>query len=142
MIRKRWSSMIFGSAISTNIFMFKMDLILKNSMAQIYLTSYLLRGKWSTVALPRSNWSKSNQESTCTRISRGSNHLLVKTKIIYSLHIGKRRRLGQRHGLQNITLTSCYYKNIYRKVLYVYFYESIFLDKSIHIIFTFANSTS
>jgi hypothetical protein len=32
--------------------MFKMDLILKNSMAQIYLTSYLLRGKWSTVALP------------------------------------------------------------------------------------------
>jgi len=33
--------------------MFKMDLILKNLMAQIYLTSYLLRGKWSTVALPR-----------------------------------------------------------------------------------------
>ena len=30
--------------------MFKMDLILENSMAQIYLTSYLLRG--DTVALP------------------------------------------------------------------------------------------
>ena len=59
----------------------------------------------------------------------------------YSLRAGKRSRLGQRHGLQNITLTPCYYKNIYRKVRYVYFYESIFQDKSIHIIFTFAKST-
>jgi len=59
----------------------------------------------------------------------------------YSLRAGKRCRLGQRHGPQNITLTPCYYKNIYRKVRYVYFYESIFQDKSIHIIFTFANST-
>ena len=32
--------------------MFKMDLILENSMAQIHLNSYLLRGKWSTVAVP------------------------------------------------------------------------------------------
>ena len=32
--------------------MFKMDLILENLTAQIYLTSYLLRGKWSTVAMP------------------------------------------------------------------------------------------
>ena len=29
-----------------------MDLILENSMAQIHLNSYLLRGKWSTVAVP------------------------------------------------------------------------------------------
>jgi hypothetical protein len=51
-------------------------------------------------------------------------------------------RLGQRHVLQNTTLTSCYYKNIYRIVVYVYFYESIFEDKSIHIVFTFANLTT
>jgi hypothetical protein len=49
---------------------------------------------------------------------------------------------GQRHGLQNTTLTSCFYKNIYWKVIYVYFYESIFQDKSIHIFFTFSNSTT
>ena len=60
----------------------------------------------------------------------------------YSLRAGKRSRLGQRHGLQNITLTPCHYKNIYRKVRYLYFYESIFQDKSIHIIFTFVNSTT
>jgi hypothetical protein len=61
----------------------------------------------------------------------------------YSLRIGFRSRLGQRHGLQNTTLTSCFYKkNIYEKVIYVYFYESIFQDKSIHIIFIFANSTT
>ena len=59
---------------------------------------------------------------------------------MYSLWAGKRSRLGQQHGLQNIILTPCYYKNIYRKVRYVYFYESIFQDKSIHIIFTFANT--
>ena len=31
---------------------FKMDLILENWMTQIHLNSYLLRGKWSTVAVP------------------------------------------------------------------------------------------
>ena len=51
----------------------------------------------------------------------------------YSLRIGKGSRLGQRHGLQNTTLTSYILKNIYRKVIYVNFYESIFQDKSIHI---------
>ena len=60
---------------------------------------------------------------------------------MYSLRAGKRNRLWQRHDFQNIILTPCYYKNIYRKVRYVYFYENIFQDKSIHIIFTFANST-
>ena len=68
----------------------------------------------------------------------GDNTVFVK---LYSLHVDKRSLLGQGHGLQNITLTLCYYKNIYRKVRYVYFYENIFQDKSIHIIFTFANST-
>ena len=65
----------------------------------------------------------------------------ILTCLQYSLRAGKRSRLGQRHGLQNITLISYHYKNIYRKVRYVYFYESIFQDKSIHIIFTFAKST-
>ena len=50
--------------------------------------------------------------------------------------------LGQRHGLQNTTLTSYSSKNIYQKVIYVYFHKSIFQDKSIHIIFTFSNSTT
>jgi hypothetical protein len=36
--------------------MFKMNLILENLTAQIYLTSYLLRGKWSTVAMPMSKY--------------------------------------------------------------------------------------
>ena len=60
----------------------------------------------------------------------------------YSLHTHKVSRLEQRHSLQNTTLTSYFYKNIYWKVIYVYFYESIFQDKSIHIIFTFSNSTT
>ena len=65
--------------------------------------------------------------------------LILITK--YSLRIGKGSRLGQRHSLQNTTLTSYFLKNIYRKVIYVNFYESIFQDKSIHIIFTFVIST-
>ena len=36
-------------------FMFKMDLIFENSMARIQLNSYLLRGKWSNVAVPLTN---------------------------------------------------------------------------------------
>jgi hypothetical protein len=60
---------------------------------------------------------------------------------MYSLCTRKESRFGQRYGLQNTTLTSCFYKNIYQKVIYVYFYESIFQDKSIHTIFTFLNST-
>jgi hypothetical protein len=58
------------------------------------------------------------------------------------LHVGKRSRFRQRHGLQSITLTLFFYKNIYLKVIYVYFYESIFQDKSIHIVFTFPNLTT
>ena len=56
---------------------------------------------------------------------------------VYSLHTWKECRFGQRHGLQNLTLTSYFYKNIDRKVIYLYFYESIFQDKSIHTIFVF-----
>jgi len=40
-----------------------------------------------------------------------------------------------------LTLTSYFYKNIYQKVVYVYFYESIFQDKFIHMVFIFLNST-
>ena len=58
----------------------------------------------------------------------------------YSLHTQKTWRLGQRHGLQNTILTSYFSKNIYQKVIYVYFHKSIFQDKSIHIIFIFSNS--
>jgi hypothetical protein len=60
----------------------------------------------------------------------------------YSLRTRKGSRFGQRHGLQSITLTPCFHKNIYQKVIYVYFYESIFQDKSIHIAFTFSYSTT
>jgi hypothetical protein len=35
--------------------------------------------------------------------------------------LGKRSRFGHRHGLQSITLTSYFYKNIYWRVIYVYF---------------------
>jgi hypothetical protein len=61
---------------------------------------------------------------------------------IYSLQVGKRSRFRQRHGLQSITLTLFFYKNIYLKVIYVYFYENIFQDKSIHIVFIFPNLTT
>jgi hypothetical protein len=58
----------------------------------------------------------------------------------YSLRFHIRSRLGQQDGHQNTTLTSLFYKNIYRKVTYVYSYESNFSDKSIYMIFTFSNS--
>jgi hypothetical protein len=50
---------------------------------------------------------------------------------LYSLRSGKRSRLGQGHGLQSTTLTSLFLKNIYWKVIYVYFYEKDFRNKSI-----------
>jgi hypothetical protein len=43
----------------------------------------------------------------------GSHYVLVGMKERYSLRFGKRSRLGQRHGLQNTTLTCLFYKNIY-----------------------------
>jgi hypothetical protein len=58
-----------------------------------------------------------------------------------SMHTGNLSHFGQRHGLQSITLTSYFYKNIYLKVIYVYFYESTCQDKSIHMVFIFPNST-
>jgi hypothetical protein len=58
----------------------------------------------------------------------------------YSLRSEK--NLGQQYGLPNTILTSCYYKKIYRIVMYVYFYENIFEGKSIHIVFTFINLTT
>ena len=54
------------------------------------------------------------------------------TNTFYSLHTQNNWRLGQRHGLQNTTLTSYFSKNIYQKVIYVYFHKSIFQYKSIH----------
>ena len=45
---------------------------------------------------------------------------------MYSLHIRKEYRFGQRQGLQNLTLTSYFYKNIYRKVIYLYFMNVFF----------------
>ena len=45
--------------------MFKMDLILENLTAQIYLTSYLLRGKWSTVATWQHAFHVSTNMATC-----------------------------------------------------------------------------
>ena len=62
--------------------------------------------------------------------------------IKYSLRIGNGSRLRQRHGVQNTNLTSYFSKKNYRKVIYANFYESIFQDQSIHIIFTFVNSTT
>jgi len=44
----------------------------------------------------------------------------------YSLHTHKESRLGQQYGLESLTLTPYFYKNIYQKVGHVYFYESIF----------------
>ena len=60
---------------------------------------------------------------------------IVNSINIYSLHTKKECRFEQRHGLQSLTLTSYFYKNIYRKVIYLYFYESIFQNKYIHMIF-------
>jgi hypothetical protein len=57
----------------------------------------------------------------------------------YSLHTDNSGRFGQRHCLESITLTSYFYKNIYWKVIYVYFYENTFQDKSIYMVFTFPN---
>ena len=56
---------------------------------------------------------------------------------IYSLYTRKENRFEHRHGLQNLILTSYFYKNIYRKVIYLYFYESVFQDKFIHMVFVF-----
>jgi hypothetical protein len=55
--------------------------------------------------------------------------------------VKKTWRLRQ-HDLQIITLTSYFYKHIYQKLKYVYFYKSIFQDKSTHIVFIFPNSTT
>jgi len=41
----------------------------------------------------------------------------------------------QRYHLQSLILTPYVYNNLYHKVIYLYFYESIFQDKSIHMVF-------
>jgi len=61
---------------------------------------------------------------------------------LYSLDTYNEYRLGQRHGLQTLALTLCFYKNIYQKMAYIYFYESNFQDKSIYIVFKSLNSTA
>ena len=47
---------------------------------------------------------------------------------MYSFHTRKRSRFGQRHSVQKLTLTSYFYKKYLSqiKVIYFYFYESIF----------------
>jgi len=60
---------------------------------------------------------------------------------LYSLYTHKRSRLEQQHSLQNLILTFYFYKNIYQKVVYIYFYGSIFQNKFIHIFFIFLNLT-
>jgi len=49
----------------------------------------------------------------------------------------KRKLFWTGHGLQRLTLTSYFYKNIYRKVIYYIFMKVFFLNKSIHIVFVF-----
>jgi len=73
---------------------------------------------------------------------KGTEGVVIYIFISHSLYIGNSSRFGQRRGLQRITLTSYFYKNIYLKAIYVYFYESTFQDKSIHMVFTFSNSTT
>ena len=53
---------------------------------------------------------------------------------MYSLYTYKENRLRQRNNVQSLTLTSCFYKKNYQKIVYVYFY---FQDKFIHMIFIF-----
>ena len=55
--------------------------------------------------------------------------------VFYSLYTRKECHFVQWRDLQSLTLTFYFYKNIYRKVIYLYFYESIFQDKSIHMVF-------
>jgi len=106
---------------------------------------------WQTRSSCSSGWLQEQIEEgethrcylSCTSIKQSSGLYVVKNFTLflpYSLHTQKTWRLGQRHGLQNTTLTSYFSKNIYQKVIYVYFYKSIFQDKSIHIIFIFSNS--
>jgi hypothetical protein len=60
-----------------------------------------------------------------------------KTHDGYSLHTGNWSRFGQRHCLQIITLTSYFYKKYLLKSDIWIFYESIFQDKSIHMVLHF-----
>jgi hypothetical protein len=53
----------------------------------------------------------------------------------YSLRFHIRSRLGQRYGYQSTTLTSLFYKNLYWRITYVYYYQTTFQDKSIYMIF-------
>jgi len=51
-------------------------------------------------------------------LSYGSLH-----DVVYSLHTRKESRFGQRHGLQSLTMTSYFYKNIYHQVIYLYLWK-------------------
>jgi hypothetical protein len=73
---------------------------------------------------------------------QGKNFAMGNNTGPYSLHIDNSNCFRQRHGFQNITLTPYFYKNIYSKVICVYFYEGTFQDKSILRVFTFLNSTT
>ena len=56
--------------------------------------------------------------------------------VTYFLRTRKESGFGLRY-FQSLTLTSYFYKNIYRNVINLYFYERIFQNKSIHMVFEF-----
>jgi hypothetical protein len=55
----------------------------------------------------------------------------------HNMHLEKSNAVT--YFLQSISLTSYFYKNIYLKVIHIYFYENTFQDKFIHIALTFPN---
>jgi hypothetical protein len=53
----------------------------------------------------------------------------VAAAVTYSLYTHKESRLEQQHGLQRVTLTLCFYKNIYQNVVYIYTFMNVFLKQ-------------
>ena len=49
------------------------------------------------------------------------------TNYIYFFHSHKTSHFGQWHGLQSLTLNSCFYKIIYQKVVYIQIYSYGFI---------------
>jgi hypothetical protein len=86
-------------------------------------------------------WNANVNSSVPTKGFRAARAAIM-AHAFHALRFHIRRRLGQRHGHQSTTLTSLFYKNFYRKVIYVYSYGSNFQDKFIDMIFTFSNSTT
>jgi hypothetical protein len=69
--------------------------------------------------------------TACNNFSSKRTGLVLVPPKVYSLPIGFKSRLGQRHGLQNTTLTSCFYKKYLWKsdiciLLWKYFSRQIY----------------